>query len=221
MRLLLAEDTVDLSRAEVAVLSHEGYDVDPAYDGEQALEMIQAGAYDGVILDIMMPKKDGLEVLTEMRKRGITSPVLLLTAKAEVDDRVTGLDLGADDYLTKPFAMKELLARVRSMTRRRTDYSAKELSIGDVRLNSDSFELVSENTVRLSIKEFELMQALILNSDRPLATDYLISRIWATEPDANADTVWLYISYLRNKLESIDSRVRITGERGGSFTLTA
>jgi DNA-binding response OmpR family regulator len=221
MRLLLAEDTVDLSRAEVAVLSHEGYDVDPAYDGEQALEMIQAGAYDGVILDIMMPKKDGLEVLTEMRKRGITSPVLLLTAKAEVDDRVTGLDLGADDYLTKPFAMKELLARVRSMTRRKTDYSAKELSIGDVRLNSDSFELVSENTVRLSIKEFELMQALILNSDRPLATDYLISRIWATEPDANADTVWLYISYLRNKLESIDSRVRITGERGGSFTLTA
>jgi len=221
MKLLLAEDTVDLSRAEVAVLSHEGYEVDAAYDGEQALQLITAGTYDGIILDIMMPKMTGLEVLTEIRSRGITAPVLLLTAKAEIDDRVTGLDMGADDYLTKPFAMKELLARVRSMTRRKTDYSLKDMKIGDICLNSESFELASENTVRLSIKEFELMQTLILNAGHPLATDYLIARIWAMEPDANSDTVWLYISYLRKKLDSIDSQVRITGDRGGSFTLNA
>ncbi|MCI1723787.1 MAG: response regulator transcription factor [Lachnospiraceae bacterium] len=221
MKLLLAEDTIDLSRAEVAVLSHEGYEVDAAYDGEQALQLITAGTYDGIILDIMMPKMTGLEVLTEIRSRGITAPVLLLTAKAEIDDRVTGLDMGADDYLTKPFAMKELLARVRSMTRRKTDYSLKDMKIGDIRLNSESFELASENTVRLSIKEFELMQTLILNAGHPLATDYLIARIWATEPDANSDTVWLYISYLRKKLDSIDSHVRIAGDRGGSFTLNA
>ena len=221
MKLLLAEDTIDLSRAEVAVLSHEGYEVDAAYDGEQALQLITAGTYDGIILDIMMPKMTGLEVLTEIRSRGITAPVLLLTAKAEIDDRVTGLDMGADDYLTKPFAMKELLARVRSMTRRKTDYSLKDMKIGDICLNSESFELASENTVRLSIKEFELMQTLILNAGHPLATDYLIARIWAMEPDANSDTVWLYISYLRKKLDSIDSQVRITGDRGGSFTLNA
>lgn len=221
MKLLLAEDTVDLSRAETAVLSHEGYEVDAAYDGAQALELITNGVYDGIILDIMMPKMTGLEVLSEMRSRGLHTPVLLLTAKAEIDDRVNGLDLGADDYLTKPFAMKELLARVRSMTRRKTEYSEKDLSIGDVKLDSESFELTSENTVRLSIKEFELMQVLILNADRPLATDYLISRIWAKEAGANADTVFLYISYLRRKLDSIDSRVKIDGEPGGSFTLTA
>ncbi len=219
MKLLLAEDTRDLNRALSAILIHEGYDVTSVYDGQEALDRIRLDSFDGIILDIMMPKKTGLEVLEEIRSINIVTPVLLLTAKSEIDDRVAGLDAGADDYLTKPFAMKELLARVRSMTRRRTTYNAAEMSFGDVKLNADKFELSSENSVRLSIKEFELMQALILNAGKDLDTKYLLDHVWESEPDATPDTVWLYVSYLRGKLSSIDSSAVITGSRGGSFRL--
>lgn len=221
MKLLLAEDTRDLNRALSAVLIHEGYEVDPTFDGEEALEHIRRDSYDAIILDIMMPKKSGLEVLREIRAINIVTPVLLLTAKAEVDDRVTGLDAGADDYLTKPFSMKELLARIRSMTRRRTTYNAKELHFQDITLKGESFELTSENSVRLSIKEFELMQTLMLNPGRDLDTKYLLEHVWENEPDAQPDTVWLYISYLRGKLEAVDSKAVISGERGGSYRLEA
>lgn len=219
MKLLLAEDTRDLNRALSAVLAHEHYDVDSVFDGEEAMQHLKEDSYDGIILDIMMPKKSGLEVLKELRQKNIVTPVLLLTAKAEVDDRVTGLDAGADDYLTKPFAMKELLARVRSMTRRRMEYSSKDVTYEDIILKSESFELSSKNSVRLSIKEFELMQTLILNAGRDLETKYLLEHVWSKEPDAQPDTVWLYISYLRGKLRAIDSKAGITGERGGSYRL--
>jgi len=219
MKLLLAEDTVDLSRAICAVLQHEGYEMDPVYDGEEAMTHLLADSYDGIILDIMMPKKDGLQVLSELRAHQIRTPVLMLTAKAEVDDRVTGLDTGADDYLTKPFVMKELLARVRAMTRRHDDYSGRSLSYRNVRLDAGSFELSGENTIRLSIKEFELMQQLILNAGRPLTTEFLLGHVWADDPGAGADTVWLYISYLRGKLRSVASEAEIEGERGGHFLL--
>ena len=219
MKILLAEDTRDLSRAEVAILQHEGYEVDPVYDGEEALKHINENVYDGMILDIMMPKKDGLEVLKEIRSRGLNTPVLLLTAKAEIDDRVTGLDMGADDYLTKPFAMKELLARVRTMLRKHADYTVRELTVADVTLHSESLEMVCQNSIRLSIREYELMEILMRNPDRELTTELLISKVWATEPEADADTVWLYISYLRRKLASISSKVEIAGERNGSYRL--
>ena len=221
MKLLLAEDTRDLNRALSAVLTHEKYEVDSVFDGAEALEHLQKNSYDGVILDIMMPKMSGLEVLSAIRKINITTPVLLLTAKAEIDDRVAGLDAGADDYLTKPFAMKELLARVRSMTRRRTEYSKKDLQFEDIMLNAESFELSAQNTVRLSIKEFELMQTLILNAGRPLGTQYLLDHVWAKEPEADDATVWLYISYLRGKLQAVDSKAMIEGSRSGDFVLTA
>jgi DNA-binding response OmpR family regulator len=221
MKLLLAEDTHDLNRAISAVLTHEGYIVDSVYDGAEAYASIKENSYDGIILDIMMPKMNGLEVLTEIRKSQITTPVLLLTAKAEIDDRVTGLDAGADDYLTKPFAMKELMARVRSLTRRRNDYPSRDLHFEDLILRADSFELSAQNTVRLSIKEFELMQTLILQAGKDLATTYLLNHVWEKEADAQPDTVWLYISYLRGKLRSIDSQAVILGERGGSFRLEA
>lgn len=221
MKLLLAEDTHDLNRAISAVLTHEGYSVDSVYDGMKAYESIKENSYDGIILDIMMPKMNGLEVLTEIRKNRITTPVLLLTAKAEIDDRVNGLDAGADDYLTKPFAMKELMARVRSLTRRRNDYASRDLHFEDLILRADSFELSAQNTVRLSIKEFELMQTLILHAGKDLATAYLLDHVWEKEADAQPDTVWLYISYLRGKLRSIDSQAVIQGERGGSFRLEA
>lgn len=220
MKLLLAEDTRDLNRAVTAILTHQGYDVDSAYDGEEALGLLAAGSYDGIILDIMMPKVSGIEVLTHLREMNDTTPVLLLTAKAEVDDRVVGLDAGADDYLTKPFAMKELLARIRSMTRRRTRYSAEELRFEDLVLRSESLELAAENSVRLSMKEFELMRLLIANPDKELATDFILNQLWATEPDATADTVYLYISYLKGKLRAVDAKASIEGKRGGSYRLT-
>ncbi|MDO4807512.1 MAG: response regulator transcription factor [Coriobacteriales bacterium] len=214
-KLLLAEDTRDLNRALVTVLEHEGYDVVPAYDGEEALHYVELSNFDGVILDIMMPKVDGLEVLSRMRSDGNYTPVLLLTAKAEVDDRVLGLDAGADDYLTKPFAMKELLARVRSITRRQQEYSNQRLVFGDITLDAQEFELSAGNAVRLSVKEFELMQTLVMNDERALSCGYLLGRIWKGEDDAHDDTVRLYVSYLRGKLKWIGSRVIIAESADG------
>ena len=219
IKVLLAEDTADLNRALSAILTHEGYDVTAVFDGEEALTCLRTNAYDAVILDIMMPKKDGLEVLSSMRAEGNNSPVLLLTAKAEVDDRVNGLDAGADDYLTKPFAMKELLARIRSMTRRRSSSSGGELRIGDLTLNAENFELRAENSVRLSIKEFELMQLLMKNAGKPLKTSFLLQHVWANDTGTGEETVWLYISYLRNKLNAVASHVSLEGTRGESFSL--
>ena len=195
MKLLLAEDTKDLNHALVTVLSMQNYDVDAAYDGEEALSLIRQNGYDGIILDIMMPKMSGLEVLRDIRAHNITTPVLLLTA------------------------MKELLARVRSLVRRGREYHAKELHCGDLTLNAENLELTAENTVRLSMKEFELMHLLIQNEGKELSTKGLLEHVWSDEPDAGADTVWLYINFLRGKLGSISSSVVITGEAGGSFCL--
>lgn len=220
MKILLAEDTRDMNHVLTAALTHEGYDVDSAFDGEEALDFVRTNGYDAIVLDIMMPKKDGLQVLKELREENIVTPVLLLTAKAEVDDRVNGLDAGADDYLTKPFAMKELLARVRAMTRRKTEYAAKKLQYGDFSLDDEKFELSCENSVRLSVKEFELLQALILNQNHEVSTQYLLEHVWDGAEEAGPDTVWLYISYLRGKLRSVASNVEIEGERGSSFRLT-
>ncbi len=214
-RLLLAEDTRDLNRALTTVLEHEGHQVVSVYDGEEALDRIHEEGFDGIILDIMMPKKDGLEVLRELRAAGIFTPVLLLTAKAEVDDRVMGLDAGADDYLTKPFAMKELLARVRSMTRRREEYAAEQLSFGDISLNAETFELSASNAVRLSVKEFELMQTLIKNAGRDLTSSYLLGQVWHGENDADKDTLQLYVSYLRGKLKWVGSSVTVSSAETG------
>lgn len=220
MKILLAEDTRDMNHVLTAALTHEGYDVDSAFDGEEALDFVRTNGYDAMVLDIMMPKKDGLQVLKELREENIVTPVLLLTAKAEVDDRVNGLDAGADDYLTKPFAMKELLARVRAMTRRKTEYAAKKLQYGDFSLDDEKFELSCENSVRLSVKEFEFLQALILNQHHEVSTEYLLEHVWDGAEEAGPDTVWLYISYLRGKLRSVASNVEIEGERGSSFRLT-
>lgn len=219
MKILLAEDTRDLNRAVTALLDHEGYEVDSAFDGEEAMDYILKSDYDGVVLDIMMPKKDGLEVLKEMRSRHILTPVMLLTAKTEIDDRVAGLDAGADDYLPKPFAMKEFLARIRSMTRRSKEYGASELTFEDITLSPKDFVLSARNTVILTAKEYELMDVLLANKDTELSTEYLLSHIWRNEENAHADTVWLYITYLKGKLKSVGSKVGITGAKGESFRL--
>ena len=219
MKLLIAEDTADLNRVVTAMLEHAGYSVDPVFDGEAALESIYQNGYDAVILDIMMPKKDGISVLREMRENKINVPVLLLTAKAEVDDRVEGLNAGADDYLPKPFAMKELLARINAMTRRRTKYGEETLTFSNFSLKASNLELKAENAVRLSIKEFELLQLFMLQKERELSTDYILEHIWKN--DADPDTVYLYVNYLRRKLRGVAAEAEITGERGGAYRLCA
>ena len=219
MKLLLAEDTIDLNRVITAGLNHSGYEVDQAYDGEQALDLIYNNGYDAIILDIMMPKKDGLEVLRELRKTNIVTPVLMLTAKSEIDDRIEGLDAGADDYLSKPFAMKELFARVRAMTRRKKDYLDKIMSFADFTLDSEKFELKSENSIRLSVKEFEILQMLILRTTHEADTSYILQQIWKDSPEADTDTVWMYISYLKSKLSAVASKAVISGSKNGSFRL--
>ena len=213
-RILFAEDTVDLNRAVSAVLQHEGFEVEPFIDGASAADALERNAYDLVILDIMMPGKSGLEVLRGMRATGDVTPVILLTAKTEIDDRVEGLEAGADDYLPKPFAMKELIARVRSLARRNTDYGVGNLSFADFTLDADTFELHALNSVRLSHVEFELLRTFVLNPKRQLSVDFLLGRVWPNDEDADSDTVELYVRYLNNKLGAVSSQARVGGAEG-------
>ena len=178
MRLLLAEDEKDLSRALCAILKHNNYSVDAVYNGQDALDYGLDENYDGIILDIMMPKKNGLEVLKELRSRGISTPVLILTARSEVEDRILGLDTGADDYLTKPFNMGELLARVRALTRRKSEFSPNVMTFGNISLNRESFELTcGKESVRLGNKEFQMLEMLISNPGRLISTEQFMERI--------------------------------------------
>lgn len=230
MRLLLAEDEEDLSRALVAVLKHNNYSVDAVYDGAEALDYIENGDnYDGVILDIMMPKMDGITVLKTIRSHGNCVPVLMLTAKAEIDDRVEGLDSGADDYLTKPFAMKELLARIRAMTRRQADTTDAVLSFADITLNRSTYVLSgpksrtesSNNStgIRLANKEYQMLEMLMTNPGQIISADQFMDKIWGYDSEAEQNVVWVYISYLRKKLASVGSTVQIKATRGVGYSI--
>lgn len=222
MRILLAEDEKELSNALVAVLTHNHYAVDPVYNGTDALDWALAGEYDALILDIMMPGRTGLEVLEELRRQGVASPVLLLTAKAELDDRITGLDTGADDYLTKPFAMGELLARLRAITRRKEAFVSDRLVFGDLVLDRRRFTLsCGENTLRLGNKEFQMMELLMRDPNCVISTDRFMDRVWGYDARAEMNVVWVYISYLRKKLESLGSHVAIKASRGAGYQLEA
>ena len=220
MRILLAEDERDLAAALETMLKREHYSVDVVYNGADALDYGLAENYDGLVLDIMMPQRDGLEVLRLLREKGVATPVLLLTAKSEVDNRIRGLNAGADDYLTKPFAMGEFLARVRALTRRCTSYTPSQLTAGDLTLDRATFELSAHGTsVRLGNKEFQLLELLMRQKGGFLSTEQLMERIWGYESDAEVNVVWAYISYLRRKLEGLHSTVRITASRGRGYTL--
>ena len=221
MKLLLAEDEKAMSMALVAVLEHSGYEVDAVYDGMAAVEKGLSNTYDCMIFDIMMPKLDGIGALKKLRSSGDTTPVIMLTAKAEVDDRITGLDAGADDYLTKPFAMAELLARIRSMTRRSTTFTPSKLAAGHVELNVEEQELSCKNAIRLANKETKLMKFFMLNVGKPLETAAIFSHVWNGKEEVTEDIVWIYVSYLREKLTAIQADVEIIGEKNGSFLLQA
>jgi len=220
MKILLAEDEKDLSRALVAVLSHNGYEVDPVYDGQEAVEHASVGNYDCMVFDIMMPRKDGITALKELRAAGDNTPVLMLTAKAEIDDRVAGLDAGADDYLAKPFAMTELLARIRSILRRVDGYTPKELCFGGITLDTQQLELRAENAVRLGNKEAQMMELFMKNAGKELTTEELFQHVWKDEPEADPGIVWVYVSFLKSKIQSIQGKVEIEGNPGGSYRMT-
>lgn len=220
MRLLLAEDEKTLSNALVTILKHNNYSVDAVYNGEDAIDYIETGVYDGVILDIMMPKVDGITVLKTIRAGGNKMPVLLLTAKSDVDDKVLELDAGADDYLTKPFVTKELLARIRAMTRRQAELTDNSLSFGDLKLDRVSFELSSPSgKLPLTAKEFQIMESFMNHPSQIISAERLMEKIWGFDSDSEINVVWTYISYLRKKLKLLQSGVTIKAVRNIGYTL--
>ncbi len=220
MKLLYAEDEKSMSEAVVDILTYHKYIVDAVYDGEEALDYALAEQYDGIILDIMMPKKNGFEVPKTLRQKGINIPVLLLTAKAEVEDRIAGLDMGADDYLPKPFAMGELLARVRAMLRRKETFTQDILKCGNISLNMQSYELSNGKQAFVLPKlEYQLMEILMLNRGIYLSSEDLLVKVWGHDTDAELGTVWVYISYLRKRLAALDANIVITAKRNVGYTL--
>mgnify|MGYP004460617621 FL=1 len=220
MRLLLAEDEEDLSKALVAVLKHNNYSVDAVYNGQDALDYLETENYDGAILDIMMPKMDGLTVLRKIREAGNSVPVILLTAKAEIDDRVAGLDCGADDYLTKPYSIKEILARIRAMTRRKAETTDSVLTFEDISLDRSTYVLSCGNdAVRLASKEYQMLEMLMSNPKQIISVDQFMDRIWGFDSDTELNVVWVNISYLRKKLSSLNSCVSIKATRGLGYSL--
>lgn len=220
MRLLLAEDEHSLSRALVTILEKNDFTIDAVYDGKEALEAIESGNYDGAILDIMMPKMNGLEVLKKVRENKDQIPILLLTAKSEIDDKVEGLDLGANDYLTKPFAAKELLARIRAMMRIQTIQNDSILQAGNITLNRATFELTSSTgSFRLANKEFQMMEMFLCNKEHVISQERLMEKIWGYEKDAQISVVWVYISYLRKKLEALHADIKIKATINAGYCL--
>jgi len=220
MRLLFAEDEVELSDAVVAVLKHNNYSVDAVYNGQDAYDYLSAQEYDGAILDIMMPGLDGVEVVKRIRKEGNQVPVIFLTAKSELDDRVLGLDAGADDYLTKPFAMKELLARIRSITRRVGEVTGNTLQFGDLSLDANTYILsCGKQSISLPNKEFQMLEMMMRNPSQILSQDQFMDRIWGLDSETDLSVVWVNISYLRKKIAKLESKASIKVTRNVGYSL--
>lgn len=220
MRLLFAEDDRDISKAVKTLLERSGYSVDVVFNGQDAIDYIESGEYDGVILDWMMPKRSGIEVLTQMRAKGFSAPVLILTARDSVDDRVKGLDTGADDYLPKPFAASELLARIRAMLRRKEDYKHDVIRFADIELDKSAMSITcNEKSVRLNNKAFQLMEMLVEHPGAVLSIDQIMERIWGWDSDSEVNVVWVNISFLRKKLTELGAHAKIKAVRGVGYSL--
>ena len=219
MRILVAEDEQQVSHVLSSAMTASGYQVDIANNGQEAVEQAKENAYDVIILDIMMPVKSGLEALKEIRATGNRTYIMMLTAMGEEDDKVTGLDAGADDYLTKPFSLKELLARLRSRQRRDDSYQVDVLEFGDLTLNGNDQSLESRNSISLTNRENRLLQYFILNANKELSANELINHVWDENETADQEDLWINICYLRQKLQAIQSQVTISGEKTGPFMI--
>ena len=219
MRILLAEDEKALSKAIVKIFEKNNYSADAVYNGEDALAYLESGCYDVAVLDIMMPKMDGITVLKKVRAQGNRVPILMLTAKSEIEDRVAGLDSGANDYLPKPFDTRELLARIRCITRGKAEGNAK-LNVGNITLNRATFELSSPtDSFRLANKEFQMMECFMSNPHRVIPTELLLEKIWGFDSEAEINVVWVYISYLRKKLTALQADIQIKSSRNAGYSL--
>lgn len=221
MKLLLVEDEKELSEALVEILTKNKYVVDAVYDGEDGLNYALTDIYDVIVLDIMLPKLNGLSVLKELRKKEITTPIIMLTAKSQIEDRVQGLDLGADDYLTKPFAAEELLARLRSITRRKGNViNDNYLSYGDIRLDLNTYDLeVKGESIRLTLKEFEIIKYFMERPKVVVSKDDLITKLWGFDAEIEYNNIEVYISFIRKKLQHLNSEVNIVTIRGVGYRM--
>lgn len=220
MRILLAEDEISIARALKLMLEKNQYTVDMVHNGAEALDFIHSVPYDALVLDIMMPEMDGIELLTAVRKMGIKTPALFLTAKGEIEDRVAGLDAGADDYLPKPFATSEFLARVRALVRRSTAYVPATLRFGSVELDCNRYILRSSSgELRLNNKEYQLMELFMRNPRQVFSTTLLMDKVWELGSEAEVDVVWTYIGFLRRKLRELNADIEIKTIRGAGYTL--
>ena len=220
MRILFADDDRELCRAAQALLAHEGYETETAYNGADALEMAETGEYDGIILDWMMPEMSGIEVLADLRRDGVTTPCMMLTARGEVEDRVAGLDSGADDYLSKPFNTAELLARLRAMIRRHEVYAPDVVRFGDLTLDKGTMELKCRGaSVRLGNKAYRLIEMLMENPRRVFTVDQLINHVWGWDNDTEMNLLWVTISQLRKKLSELGTTAEINAVRGVGYSL--
>ena len=220
MKLLVVEDEVALAEALSEILKRNKYAVDTVYDGEDGLDYALTGIYDCIILDVMLPKRDGFEVVQELRRQKMSTPVLLLTARSDTEDKIHGLDCGADDYLTKPFVSGELLARVRSLTRRRGEDVTDAFTFGDISLNKSTFSLSRGNdVVKLSLKEYQILEMLMVNPRQLIPKERFIEKIWGYESDVEYNNVEVYISFLRKKLTAVGSTVTIKTARGIGYFL--
>ena len=219
MRILLAEDEVSLSKALIRILEKNNHTAEAVYNGIDALQYLESGDYDAVILDVMMPGMDGVSVLRQLRARGSRVPVLILTARGEIEDKVEGLDSGANDYLTKPFDTRELLARLRAMTRG-SGQNASTLTFGNITLDRPTFTLTSPTgAVRLANKEYQMMELLMSNPKQLLSTERIMERIWGYDTDSEINVVWVYISYLRRKLTALGADIQIRSFRNAGYSL--
>ena len=219
MRILLAEDEKALSKALVKIFEGSNYSIDAVYDGQDALDYLEAGNYDCAVLDIMMPKVDGITVLRKLRESGSDLPVCMLTAKSEIDDRVLGLDSGANYYLTKPFDAKELLAAVRAITRQGSDVDNR-ITAGDLTLDRASFELSTPKAkVKLANKEFQMMEMLMSAPGHVISVETFMDHIWGFDTETESNVVWVYVSYLRKKLKALGTNVNIKAMRNAGYSL--
>lgn len=222
MRILLAEDEREMANALVAILKNSHYSVDTVDNGEDAFDYLDTGLYDAAILDVMMPKMDGVTVVKKIRAKGNGVPIIMLTAKSQIDDKVAGLDAGADDYLTKPFAMKELLARLRSISRRQGEVADTTLSFANVRLDCSSYTLSSdEGELTLANKEFQMLEMLMRNPGQIISTEQFMDKIWGYDTDTETNIVWVNISYLRKKLAKVGANAAIKAARGIGYSIVA